>query len=105
VTAEIDAPDPEELRSLGDQLRERLGSGAAILAGKGESRVALLVVVTDDLPGRGVRADRLVREIAALTGGSGGGRPHMAQGGAGDAARVADALARAPEIVRSLVGT
>jgi alanyl-tRNA synthetase len=104
VTAEIDAPDPELLRSLGDRLRERLGSGAAVLAGRGESRVSLLAVVTDDMPGRGVRADTLIREIAALTGGSGGGRPHMAQGGAGDASRVTAALAKAPDIVRSLVG-
>jgi alanyl-tRNA synthetase len=104
VTAEIDATDPEMLRALGDRLRERLGSGAAVLAGRSETRVALLAVVTDDLPGRGVRADRLVREVAALTGGSGGGRPHMAQGGVGDATKVSDALARAPDIIRALAG-
>ncbi|MGH7501318.1 MAG: alanine--tRNA ligase [Longimicrobiales bacterium] len=104
VTAEIDTPDPETLRALGDRLRERLGSGAAVLAGRSESRVALIAVVTDDLPGRGVRADRLVREVAALTGGSGGGRQHMAQGGVGDAAKVPEALARTPEIIRSLAG-
>ncbi|MCI0435680.1 MAG: DHHA1 domain-containing protein, partial [Gemmatimonadetes bacterium] len=87
----------------GDQLRERLGSGAAVLAARHHDRVALLVVVTDDLPGRGVRADSLIREIASMTGGSGGGRPHMAQGGAGDPAKVSAALARTADLVRSLV--
>ncbi len=103
VAAEVDVETSDELRALGDRLRERIGSGAAIVAGRSEERVAFVAVVTDDLPGRGVRADRLVREIAAMTGGSGGGRPHMAQGGAGDPDRVADALERAPEIVRSLL--
>jgi len=103
VAAEIDAEGADELRALGDQLRERLGSGAAVLAARRDDRVSLLVVVTDDLPGRGVRADRLMREIAAMTGGSGGGRPHMAQGGAADPARVHAALARTADLVRSLV--
>jgi alanyl-tRNA synthetase len=59
--------------------------------------------VTDDLIGRGVRADQVVRRIAEITGGSGGGRPHMAQGGVGDPGKVAEALAQAPDIVRALI--
>jgi alanyl-tRNA synthetase len=104
VAAEVEAEGADELRALGDGLRERLGSGAAVLAGRSGDRVSFLVVVTDDLPGRGVRADRLIREIAALTGGSGGGRPHMAQGGAGDPAKVGAALSKAADILRTMVG-
>jgi alanyl-tRNA synthetase len=103
VVAEVTVETAEELRALGDRLRERIGSGAAIVAGRQAERVSFVVVVSDDLLGRGVRADRLVREIAQLTGGTGGGRPHMAQGGAGDATRVRGALDRAPDIVRSLL--
>jgi alanyl-tRNA synthetase len=88
---------------LGDRLRERLGTGAAILAARQDDRVSLIAVVTDDLLSRGVRADRLVREVAALTGGSGGGRPHMAQGGVGDPDRVAGALDSVHGIVRSMM--
>jgi alanyl-tRNA synthetase len=102
VATAIEAENSDELRALGDSLRERLGSGAAILATTKDGRVALLCVVTDDLPGKGVRADQIVREVAAITGGSGGGKAHMAQGGAGDASKVQDALRRAPEIVRTL---
>ncbi|MGH7506976.1 MAG: alanine--tRNA ligase, partial [Longimicrobiales bacterium] len=103
VAREIDVGSPDELRALGDKLRARLGSGVAVLAGRQEGRVALLAIVTDDLLSRGIRADSIVREIAALTGGSGGGRPHMAQGGVGDPARVSQALERAPDIVRTLM--
>jgi alanyl-tRNA synthetase len=103
VVAEVDVGTAEELRALGDRLRERIGSGAAIVAGRQAERVSFVAVVSDDLLGRGVRADRLVREVAQLTGGTGGGRPHMAQGGAGDPTQVRGALDRAPDIVRSLL--
>ena len=103
VAGEVEIATAEELRMLGDRLRERLGSGVAVLAARLDDRVSLLAVSTDDLISRGVRADRVVREVASLTGGSGGGRPHMAQGGVGDPAKVKDALARAPEIVRTLI--
>jgi alanyl-tRNA synthetase len=104
IATSIEGGDPGELRVLGDKLRERIGSGAAILASRRDDSVSLLVVVTDDLPGRGVRADRLVREITAITGGSGGGRADMAQGGVADASLLDGALARAAEIVRAMVG-
>jgi alanyl-tRNA synthetase len=104
VASEVDVATPDELRALGDRLRERLGSGAAVLAAHFPEKTALFAVVTDDLVSRGVRADALVREVARLTGGSGGGRPHMAQGGVGDPAQVEMALARATSIVRELLG-
>jgi alanyl-tRNA synthetase len=103
VAAEVDVATPDELRALGDKLRERLGTGAAVLAARFPEKAALFAVVTDDLIGRGVRADALVREVAKLTGGSGGGRPHMAQGGVGDPAQVETALGRAPAILRELL--
>ncbi|MEX0893557.1 MAG: DHHA1 domain-containing protein, partial [Gemmatimonadota bacterium] len=109
VATEVDVDTPDELRALGDRLRERLGSGAAVVAGRSGGSggsggsVSLLAVVTDDLVSRGVRADALVREVAKVTGGSGGGRPHMAQGGVGDPAAVAEALERTAELVRGML--
>jgi alanyl-tRNA synthetase len=103
VARELAVESADELRAMGDRLRERLGTGVAVLAGRQADRTSLLVVVTDDMPSRGVRANDIIREVARLTGGSGGGRPHMAQGGAGDPSRVADALDRTPEIVRTLL--
>jgi alanyl-tRNA synthetase len=60
--------------------------------------------VSDDLRERGVRADNLVREISAVAGGKGGGKPHLAQAGIPDAQRLADALGQAPAIVRAAAG-
>jgi alanyl-tRNA synthetase len=101
VTATLEVGAPDELRALGDQLRERMKNGVAILAGRLDERVSLLGVVTDDLLSRGVRADTIVREVAKAAGGSGGGRPHMAQGGVADASRVDAALAGAADVLRA----
>ncbi|MBC7791287.1 MAG: alanine--tRNA ligase [Anaerolineae bacterium] len=101
VAASVTAGDMKELQALGDALREQLGSGVGAIASSfGEGKNTLLVVVTDDLRERGVRADEIIKVIAAEAGGRGGGKAHMAQAGLPDATRVAGALARAPELIR-----
>jgi alanyl-tRNA synthetase len=99
IAREVEVNDADELRAIGDRLRERIGSGAAVIAARTGERTALIAIVTDDLISRGVRADALVREVAKRTGGSGGGRPHMAQGGVGDVARLQEALGGAVAFV------
>ena len=103
ATGVIEAADSETLRALGDRLRERLGTGVGVVAARMGERHALLAVVTDDLIGRGMRADAIVREVAKLAGGKGGGRPHMAQASTGDAERAEKALEKVTEIVRSML--
>jgi alanyl-tRNA synthetase len=101
----VRAGDVRELQTLGDALREQIGSGVGVIAATFEDgRSTLLVVVSDDLRERGVRADNLVREISAVAGGKGGGKPHLAQAGIPDAQRLADALGQAPAIVRAAAG-
>jgi alanyl-tRNA synthetase len=102
ISSSIEVGDADELRALGDRLRERLGSGIAVLSATVGDRVALFAVATDDLIQRGIRADEVLREVAAIAGGKGGGRPHMAQGGVADPSRVPEALSRVAEIVRPL---
>jgi alanyl-tRNA synthetase len=92
----------EATKALGDRLREKLGSGVAVLADV-EDKPMIVAVVTDDLIQRGVRADAVVRAVAALAGGKGGGKPHIAQAGVGDPARVPEAMAQVVEIVRPLL--
>ena len=106
VIGEVAAADVKALQALGDALREQLGSGvgAARRARSTDGKGALLAVVTDDLRERGVRADAIVRDVAALAGGRGGGKPHMAQAGIPDAARLDAALAAAPRHRGALVG-
>ena len=105
VASVVRASDVKELQALGDAVREKLGSGVGVLAASFEDgKNALLVVVTDDLREKGVRADALIKDIAAAAGGRGGGKPHMAQAGIPDAARFDDALSRAPQLVRTALG-
>jgi alanyl-tRNA synthetase len=102
VTSVVRASDVKELQALGDAVRDKLGSGVGVLAASFEDgKNTLLVVVTDDLRDRGVRADALIKDIAAAAGGRGGGKPHMAQAGIPDASRFSEAFARAPELVRT----
>jgi alanyl-tRNA synthetase len=102
AAGQVSAGDVRELQTMGDTLRERLGSGVGVLASSLEGgKNVLLVVVTDDLRDRGLRADKLVGEIAARVGGRGGGKAHMAQAGIPDAQRLPEAIAAAPEVIRA----
>jgi alanyl-tRNA synthetase len=105
VASEVDVPDVKALQALGDALREQLPLTIAVLAARlDDGKATMLAVVSDDLRARGVRADEVVRLVAAVAGGRGGGKPHMAQAGIPDASKLAEALAQAPALVGPLVG-
>ncbi|HEY6446204.1 MAG TPA: alanine--tRNA ligase [Acidobacteriaceae bacterium] len=100
----VDALDRGQMRTLIDNLRNKLGSGVVVLGGaQEEGKVALIVGVTKDLTGR-VQAGKIVGQIAKLVGGSGGGRPDMAEAGGKDASQLDAALRSAPQVVQSLLG-
>jgi alanyl-tRNA synthetase len=104
VSGEVQAPDAKALQALGDALREQLANAVAVIGARlDDGKAMILALVGDDVRARGVRADEVVRVVAAAVGGRGGGKPHMAQAGIPDAARLGEALARAPELVRPLV--
>ena len=105
VAAEVRVGDAKELQALADALREKLGSGVGVLGASIGDKTMILVVVTDDLREKGVRADALVREIAALGGGRGGGKPHLAQAGIPNAAKLPEAIEHAPQIVERALTT
>ena len=91
-----------QLRSLMDTLRDRLGSGVVALGSAGtDGKVALMVAVTKDLTGR-VQAGKIISAIAARVGGSGGGRPEMAEAGGKDASQLDAALHAVYEVVENL---
>jgi alanyl-tRNA synthetase len=98
VTARVEGVGAKELRSLVDALKARLGSGVVLLAAEPEGGLALALGVTPDLTGR-FRAGDLVREVAGVVGGRGGGRPDFAQAGGGDASRLGEAFERLEALV------
>ncbi len=104
VVGEVSASDGKALQAMGDALREQLRSGVGVLGARMEDgKGSILVVVSDDLRERGIRADAIVRDVAAVAGGKGGGKPHMAQAGVPDASRLAGALSEAPRLVAAAV--
>jgi alanyl-tRNA synthetase len=104
VIGMVTVADAKALQAMGDALREQLKSGIGLLAARLEDgKGSILAVVSDDLRERGLRADAIVREVAAVAGGKGGGKPHMAQAGIPDASRLEEALAEAPRLVAAQV--
>jgi alanyl-tRNA synthetase len=93
IASKVDGVGAKELRSLVDDLRARLGSGVVLLASENEGRVSLALGVTADLTSR-YRAGDLVREVAQVVGGRGGGRPDFAQAGGDDASKLDAAFER-----------
>jgi alanyl-tRNA synthetase len=104
--ARLRARDADDARVWGDAFLSSGRSGVAVLAAElpGDKQ-SLFAFVTDDLVGRGVRADALIREVAAHAGGRGGGRPHMAQAGVAHPEKVGEALASAEAIVRRMAAS
>jgi alanyl-tRNA synthetase len=100
----VDGLDRGQMRTLVDNLRNKLGSGVVVLGGAQEDgKVALIVGVTRDLTGK-VQAGKIVGAIAKQVGGSGGGRPDMAEAGGKDAGQLDAALKSAADVVGALIG-
>ena len=105
VAAEVSPPDMDGFRTMGDGLRDALGTeGVGVIGANLNGKASLLAVVTDDLIGRGVQAGNVVKAIAQIVGGGGGGRPHLAQAGGKFPEKIGEALARVPDIIRAQVG-
>jgi len=106
VTANVGAASMDELKSLGDALRAKLGSGVGLLASIIEEKVQLVCVVTDDLvAAKRIEAGKIIGTIAKIVGGGGGGRPHMATAGGKDVHKINEALTQTLSVVKSLLRT
>jgi alanyl-tRNA synthetase len=106
--AEVEATSEQALRFMGDTLKRELAgksgeSVAAVIGAVIDDKPSFLVVASESAVSRGLRADALVKEIARVAGGGGGGRPDMATGGGRDPAKLGEALKQVPEIARKLL--
>lgn len=100
LAAKVPELDMNGLRNLGDQLKEKLGEGVIVLASStAPDKVSLLAMATDDAMKQGAHAGNLVKVLAALVGGGGGGRPNMAQAGGKSAEGIDAAIAKAKEVL------
>ena len=100
VARRTEVEDVPSLRAMADGLRESLGSGVGVLGADIGGKVSFIAVVTDDLiKGRGLKAGDIVRGVAQLAGGSGGGKAHLAQAGGRDPGKLDEALEQVAHIV------
>jgi len=100
LVKKVEADSPAALRNLLDRFKDRLKSGVVVLGGASDSKVMLIAGVTKDLTAR-FHAGNIIKQVAALVGGSGGGRPDMAQAGGSQPENLDAALAKALEIIRN----
>ena len=91
LAVKVDAADPKALRELADTVKEQLGSGILVLGSEIEGKAALLVAVSKELTQR-YKAGEIIKKLAPIIGGSGGGKPELAQAGGNDPARLDEAL-------------
>lgn len=102
LAVKVDGVDGKGLREFSDNLRDKIGSGVMVLAAESGGKVALLVGVTKDLTGK-VKAGDLIKPLATIVGGRGGGKPELAQAGGSDVAKIEALLQAAPEQLKELL--
>jgi alanyl-tRNA synthetase len=103
VSSKVEISDIEELKAVSDTLRSKLGSGVGVLGAILNGKVSFVCVVTDDLIQRyNLKAGEIVRRVAEVTGGSGGGRPHMALAGGKETNKLDEALSKVSDIVKKI---
>ena len=95
----VEDVDMNGLRELGDQLKEKVGDGVVVIASSASGKVNLIAMATDEAMEKGAHAGNLIKGIAALVGGGGGGRPNMAQAGGKNPAGIPDAIAKVEEVL------
>lgn len=103
LASKLEGVDMNGLRDLGDQLREKLGEGVVLLAAVNDGKVNLMAAATPGAMERGAHAGNLIKGIAALVGGGGGGRPNMAQAGGKNPDGIDAALEKAKEVLKDQI--
>ncbi|MFC3883033.1 alanine--tRNA ligase [Bacillus songklensis] len=102
LASKVNATDMNNLRSMADDLKQKLGSAVIVLAAANEGKVNIVAGVTKDLMEKGYHAGKLVKEVATRCGGGGGGRPDMAQAGGKDPSKIEEALSFVEQWVKSV---
>ena len=103
LAAKVEGVDMNGLRDLGDQLKDKLGEGVVVLASPAGGKVNLMATATKAAIDKGAHAGNLIKAIAALVGGGGGGRPNMAQAGGKNPEGIDAALEKAKETLAEQV--
>ena len=103
LATSVKGVDMNGLRDLGDQMKTKLGEGVVVLISETDGKVNLITMATDEALAKGAHAGNLIKAIAPIVGGGGGGRPNMAQAGGKNPAGINDALAEAEKVLANQI--
>lgn len=103
VRGEVFQVEASELREITEKVLDKLQSGVVVLGTKGEGKVSFSVMISKDLVKKGLHAGKLIKDVAAIAGGGGGGRPDMAQAGGKNPEKLEEALRKVSELLQSMV--
>ena len=103
VSASLKNMGHEALRDLADALKTKIGSAVIVLGSVRDNKVCLVTAVTSDLVSKGLHAGKIIKEVAQITGGSGGGRPDMAQAGGKDISKLGQSLKETDKIIKKFL--
>ena len=101
LPVKLSSVDANAMRTLGDDMKQKLGKSVIIIASDNDGKVSLLVMASDDAVAAGIHAGNIIKQIAPMVGGGGGGRPNMAQAGGKDASGIDAALAAGVETAKN----
>ena len=103
LAVQVDVANADGLREMADWFRDKVGSGTAVFGSVINGKPLFVATATDDVIKRGVKAGNVVRDVAKIVGGGGGGRPNMAQAGGRDASKIGEALTAVVGIVEAAI--
>ncbi len=99
LTAQVDGMGSDEMKSMADKVKAEVENSVAVMGALTDGKITFVAMASKDAVKKGVHCGNIIKEITAIAGGRGGGKPDMAQGGGQDASKIDDALARVDEIV------
>ena len=103
LTAQVDGVSVNELKALADKAKEQMTNGVVVLASNTDGKITFVAMAMKEAVAQGVHCGKIIKELTAVCGGKGGGKPDMAQGGGKDAMKIDDALAMTDEIVTAQI--
>ena len=99
----LDGTAPDSLKTMADDIKAKVENAVIVLAANTDGKITFVAMASKGAVAKGVHAGKIIKEITAVCGGSGGGKPDMAQGGGKDAMKIDDALAKVDEIVKAQI--
>ncbi|SHJ44606.1 alanyl-tRNA synthetase [Hathewaya proteolytica DSM 3090] len=103
ISSVVASMDADTMRDLADRLRNKVGNGLVVLGCAGEDKVMLTAMASKSAVSEGVHCGKIIKEVALVTGGNGGGRPDMAQAGGKDISKLIDAIMMVPSLVEKMI--